>query len=118
MTRFFWRIDEAARFILKIEKSVRVNDNRGCIFIPKMHSVKMQHIAKAFTEKVEIAGMRCPEKLHEDLISTHESISCYYQGDYYVIYPTQHDWAKSIATEGKKVNPDFSLSSSHSDQPV
>jgi UDP-N-acetylglucosamine 4,6-dehydratase len=112
MTRFFWRIEEAAGFIIKI---ISDTSQRGCIYVPKMRSSRIMNIAEAFTDKIKISGMRCPEKIHEDLISVHESVSCYDQGDYYVIYPTQHDWCKEIEKEGKKVTPGFKISSGDSE---
>lgn len=111
MTRFFWDIDDAAIFILK-----RINDgeksfDRGLIYVPKMQTFNMVDIALAISKNIEVIGLRCPEKMNEDLISVVEGASTRDQGNHYIIYPLQHDWCRLIIPRGNNVEEGFSLSS-------
>jgi UDP-N-acetylglucosamine 4,6-dehydratase/5-epimerase len=103
MTRFFWSIKDAANFVIKTTKESYIHGDRGCIYIPKIGSKSMYDVAKAYSDNIRITTFRCPEKIHEELISEYESHYTYDVGDYYIIYPTMHDWAKSITVQGEKI---------------
>lgn len=107
MTRFFWDIGEAADFVIDHMISL----DRGCVYIPKLGSKSMMDIAMQYSHNIEITGMRCPEKIHEELISAPESLFTYDQGTHYTIYPGQHDWSKKVGCVGVKVHDGFRYSS-------
>ena len=112
MTRYFWTVEEAASFLL----TCLGHDDRGVVYVSKMQSYRMEALAreaiKGTTSQIEYTGLRCLEKLHEDLISEHESGTCYDLGDYYAIYPAVHDWTNNLSIQGQKVPEGFALKSS------
>jgi UDP-N-acetylglucosamine 4,6-dehydratase/5-epimerase len=107
MTRFYWGIDEASDFV--IEKLQR--EDRGCIYVPKMRGSSIYEIAKGYSQNIIITGLRCPEKLHEEMVSNVESQHCHDNGEYYIIYPGFHHWNNNIKTFGVKVEKNFKLTS-------
>lgn len=120
MTRFFMSLEEAIGLVLK----AAVDSVGGEIFVMKMSSCKItdladvmiQRMGKKTTKKREI-GIRPGEKLHEVLISQHESERTYQYDDYFLILPqiplekTQEYYLKKKL---KKVN--FSEFSSNNKQ--
>ena len=68
MERFFFHVEEAAGFILDCLPLV----NKGEIIIPKMKSHKIKKLAKNFSKKQKIIGLRKGEKLKEVLVSEAE----------------------------------------------
>lgn len=108
MTRFYWQVDEAADFVIKMLQNT---SDRGCIYIPKMKSYKISDIAKTYSDKLKYTGIRCPEKIHEELVSETEAFNTCDRRGYYVIYPSYHEWSKNIEPEGVKVPDGFKLSS-------
>ena len=59
----------------------------GEIFVPKIPSFKVIDLAKAISpnSKIKYIGIKPGEKLHEELISSHESLNTVEYKDYYVI---------------------------------
>jgi len=111
MSRFFWNIDEAAAFIRKRVLDGVEQFDRGLTYVPKMRSFKMIELALSTSHNIEIIGLRCPEKVDEDLISSVEGAYTNEMPDHYIIYPLQHDWAAEIIGRGKGVPAGFKLSS-------
>jgi len=68
MERFFFHVEEAAGFILDCLPFV----DKGEIIIPKMKSHKIKKLAKKFSKKQKIIGLRKGEKLKEVLVSEAE----------------------------------------------
>lgn len=94
MTRFFITIEEAIGLLFKAsEKSIG-----GEIFVMQMPACQISNLANVLikrfgneTTKMEEIGIRLGEKIHEVLISKHESPTTYEYGDnYYLILP-QYD---------------------------
>lgn len=83
MTRFSLPIEESVNLVLHALK----NAIGGEIFVPKIPSFKVLDLAKAICDKctIKIIGIRPGEKLHEELISSHDSMNTYDIGKYYVI---------------------------------
>lgn len=112
MTRYFWSPEQAAQFLL----TCLDQDGRGNVYVSKMQAYRMEDMAREIIKgtscQIEYTGLRCLEKLHEDLISEHESGTCYDLGDYYCIYPAVHDWINNLSIQGTKVPEGFSLKSS------
>ncbi len=83
MTRFWLSLNQGVHFVLSsIEKMTG-----GEIFIPKIPSMKVVDIAKLIAPdcKMKIIGRRSGEKLHESMITEHETYLVRDMGDRYVI---------------------------------
>jgi len=91
MTRFFWAIKDAAKFILD---TLPVAD-RGVIYVPKMRKYRIMDMAKLESSNIVETGLRCTEKLHEDLISPNEGMHTYDEGRWYAIHPVLPAWGGS-----------------------
>jgi FlaA1/EpsC-like NDP-sugar epimerase len=107
MTRWFWEIKDAAQFILHR----LIEMQRGVIYVPKMPGYRMLDVAKGYSHNITITGLRCGEKLHEEMISETESQNTYESGDFYTIYPFSHEWAQGIKYSGIKVPEGFTYRS-------
>jgi UDP-N-acetylglucosamine 4,6-dehydratase/5-epimerase len=72
MTRFWLKVEEAAAFIFS-----HLNEPGGCIYIPKLPSMKVTDLAEAIApgHSREVIGIRPGEKLHESLISKLENVT-------------------------------------------
>ena len=68
MTRFFFTLDEAVDLIFYAMK----HGKGGETFTLKMPSFNMYELAKTFSDKIKITGLRAGEKLHETLIADYE----------------------------------------------
>ena len=66
--RFFFHSDEAVNFILKC----LLITNHGELYVPKMKSYKIKDLAKEYSKKHKIIGLRQGEKLKETLITESE----------------------------------------------
>ena len=90
---------EMTRFNISIEQGVNLvffaleNALGGELYVPKIPSYKILDIAKAIDEncKIKIIGIRPGEKIHEEMISSSDSIYTYDIGDKYVILPTFYE---------------------------
>ena len=89
----------------------------GEIFVPKIPSYRILDVAKAIAPdcKTNIVGIRPGEKLHEEMITSTDSLCTIDIGPYYAILPTvsykhaEEDYLKHHA--GTKVPEGFSYSS-------
>jgi len=119
MTRYYWHVSDASLFLIKCLRDSDTHNERGCVYVSKMQSYNMDAIAKRFVDATfEYTGLRCLEKLHEDLISSHESGTCYDCDKYYAILPACHDWINNLPKRGELVPEGFSLKSSDSPRDV
>jgi FlaA1/EpsC-like NDP-sugar epimerase len=96
MTRFFWTIADAAQFIVWAIH----NGESGVIYIPKMRGYKIMDIAREYSDKIKIVGLRTNEKLHEELVSASEVSTAMDQGERYAIYPVKHEWTRELKQKG------------------
>lgn len=85
MTRFFWSIDSAASFIQYCETEISQKNYRGVVIIPIMSSYKIIDCAKEISRNIVFTGLRCVEKIHEDLINSSESIFGHFCGSHYLL---------------------------------
>ncbi len=113
MTRFWITLKEGVEFVVSaIEKM-----NGGEIFIPKMPSFKITDLVAAMvpkTIKTKITGIRAGEKLHEDLITIHESVNTFEFPNFFLIKPDFAFWEEKQVSwwkKGKPVSQDFSYNS-------
>lgn len=112
MTRFNITLEHAIELVLvSLEKSIG-----GEIFVPKIPSYKITDIAKAIAPscKQEIVGVRPGEKIHEEMITEHDSYNTIDANDYFLILPSSDDTIiqKYLTNySAKKVNPGFKYNS-------
>jgi UDP-N-acetylglucosamine 4,6-dehydratase len=69
MTRFWLKMDNAIRFVLESLDKMQ----GGEIFIPKIPSIRLVDLCKAFDMPYKIIGLRCQEKIHEKLTYDYSS---------------------------------------------
>ena len=116
MTRFNITLEQGVDFVLYCLQKMW----GGELFVPKIPSYRITDIAKAVCEdcKVDIVGLRPGEKLHEEMITSTDSLSTIEFSSYYVILPSaQPKWNldKFIQTSngvvGKRLPEGYSYSS-------
>jgi len=95
MTRFSITLDQGVSFVINCLNKM----NGGEIFIPKIPSYRVVDIIKVLApnKKIKIIGIRPGEKLHEELISQHESANSVEFKNYLIINPNN-----KYKTRGKK----------------
>ena len=117
MTRFNISLKDGVGLVLwAFENSIG-----GEIFVPKIPSYNILDVAKAIGPncKIEEIGIRVGEKLHEDLISSSDSLFTYDLDKYYVILPNTEEkvhmkyinFFKEKGITIKKVDNNFSYTS-------
>ena len=116
MTRFMISLEEGINLVITaFRESIG-----GEIYVKKIPSMKVVDVASAILghEKREIVGVRLGEKIHEQMISSEDSLTTYSYDGYYKILPSLNDWhldSKRIK-DGKKVEQGFTYSSDNNDQ--
>ena len=90
MTRFNITLEEGADFV--IENFSRMWG--GEIFVPKIPSYRIIDIAEAIAPDAEqkVVGIRPGEKLHEEMITSTDSLSTIEFDSYFVIAPSYPLW--------------------------
>lgn len=92
MTRFNITLNEGVSFVLKCLDLMW----GGEIFVPKIPSYKILDVLKAINSKarIKIIGIRPGEKLHEEMITTSDSLNTVEAKDFYAILPNSDylDW--------------------------
>ena len=117
MTRFNITLDQGVDMVLWALR----NAFGGEVFIPKIPSFKVVDLAEAVSPncKKEIVGIRFGEKIHEDLITSSESLSTIDIGQYYAILPHPDNLINEYKDRFeicKKVSPGFSYNSETNDK--
>ncbi len=89
-TRFWWSIDQAVDFVLRVLGRMRGSE----IWIPKLSAAPVVDLARmvAPASGVRIIGTRGPEKLHESMINATESVYAYELPDCYLLLPKRGNW--------------------------
>lgn len=89
MTRFLMTLDHSVNLIEYALANAKQNE----IIIPYLCSMKIQTLFEIYCEKYaktfQTTGLRCREKIHEDLLSESESLHSYAQGPYIHITPSK-----------------------------
>ena len=91
----------------------------GEIFVPKIPSYRLLDLAKAISNKAKIkfTGIRTGEKLHEEMISSSDSLNTLEYKDHFVVVPnsTFINWNKKMYLKknkgGKPCEEEFSYNS-------
>ena len=88
---------EMTRFIMTLDQSVNlveyalIHAKHNEIIIPFIYSMKIADLFTLFEEKYSktriISGLRCKEKIHEDLLSPIEAANTYMKNTYYHLTP-------------------------------
>jgi len=116
MTRFWITLREGVNFVLKNFERM----HGGEIFLPKIPSVKVTDLAKAYAPKIkmEIIGIRPGEKIHEVMCSTDESHLVLEYKEFYTILPSikfngedSNQTTTALGEEGKPVVEGFEYNS-------
>jgi len=109
MTRFWITLDQGTRFVARCLDAM----HGGEVFIPKMPSARIVDLARAIAPgcRVQIAGVRPGEKLHEVLITEDEAFRTLEFDDFFIVKPELGAWAKAAWRHGKKLPPGFRYSS-------
>lgn len=85
MTRFIMTLEESVKLIEYAVLHAAHNE----IIVPKLRSMRIQDLfsifASRYNKQVSVTGLRCKEKLHEDLISASEAKMTRLCGPYYHI---------------------------------
>lgn len=112
MTRFWITLEQAVSFVLSsLDRQIG-----GEIFVPKIPSVSIKDLAYALFGEIpfENIGIRPGEKIHESLISKDDAMNVFEWDDHFRIvpsFPWQHTLSSLEEIGGKKVAPDFALTS-------
>ena len=111
MTRFMISLEQGVQLIWHAFKDML----GGEIYVKKIPSIKVVDIAKVIAPKCrhEIIGIRPGEKLHEEMISSHDSDNTFEYQKYFKILPQINNWKsdKKRIKDGRKVSDGFAYSS-------
>lgn len=118
---------EMTRFNIPIEGGVEMVFHAlehawgGEIFIPKIPSYKVVDVAEAIgpDSKKPIVGVRPGEKIHEEMITSADSLNTYDLGKYYTILPIKSKWNLDEFLNkfnGTKVQEGFTYNSGENDE--
>jgi UDP-N-acetylglucosamine 4,6-dehydratase/5-epimerase len=115
MTRFWITIQQGVNFVLSSMKMMR----GGEIFVPKVPSMKVTDVAKAFLPNADfdIIGIRPGEKLHEALITLDDARNTIELDDRFILEPEFAFWSRKHYSDigAKPVPEDFSYVSNVND---
>lgn len=117
MTRFNITLAEGVNLVLlALEKALG-----GEIFVPKIPSYRILDVAEAIAPGIEkrIVGIRPGEKIHEEMITEHDSYSTLDAGDYYIILPVLSEYETQLYIEkhnAKRVPQGFKYNSGTNNQ--
>ena len=87
MTRFSITLNDAVQFVMECLQKM----SGGEIFVPKIPSYRLPDLVKAFSKNaiIKIIGIRPGEKIHEEMITMHDSPNSIECKNFYVIYPNE-----------------------------
>jgi UDP-N-acetylglucosamine 4,6-dehydratase/5-epimerase len=112
MTRFNIALREGVDLVLWALE----NAQGGEIFVPKIPSFRITDLAEAIVPDCEhrVVGIRPGEKIHEEMITSSDSVNTVDMGRYFAILPTAASYSASEYCEGNgwaPVEPGFSYNS-------
>ena len=110
MTRFSITLNDAVLFVMEcLRKMIG-----GEIFVPKIPSYKLLDLVKAYSArpKIKIIGIRPGEKIHEEMITMHDSPNSIECKNFYVIYPNEQSKKSGmLRLKGKACSINYRYSS-------
>ena len=103
MTRFWLHIDDIMHLVTDI---ISIMEG-GEVFVPKMKSLRIVDVMKVLAPecKVKTIGIRPGEKLHEILLTEHETLRAHDLGTMYVVLPEFLTWSSKNSFAKKKLFP-------------
>lgn len=118
MTRFNITLDESVNFVIKCLNMMI----GGELFVPKLPSYKLLDLVYAIKKnaKIKVLGIRPGEKLHEEMISSSDSVNCLEFDNFFIIKPhkfEEKEWdvkkfmIKNRLRNFKNFKKDFSYNS-------
>ena len=116
MTRFNITLQESVDFVLKHLRTMRGQE----IFVPRIPSYRLTDLAEAIAPgcPYKIIGIRKGDKLHEDLITSNESITTVEFSDHFVILPSlvlAERYCEASGSGAKMCEEGFSFTSGGND---
>ena len=116
MTRFMLSLDDGIDLVLTaLDTAIG-----GEIFVRKCPSIMITDIAAAIAPDAgyKVIGIREGEKLHEQMISSEDSLTTYEYNDYFKILPNINGWSNDLKriANGAKVASGFVYDSSNNSQ--
>ena len=120
MTRFTITLQEAVDLVLDVLDRLW----GGELYVPKIPSFRITDLARAIAPQArhEVLGIRPGEKLHEEMITSTDSLATIEFPDYFVILPSTPLWdierfaAESDAKTGWRCAPGFCYNSGGNDR--
>ena len=105
MTRFNIMKNEAIEAVVFCLK----NTQGGEIFVPKTPSYRITDLVKAISSKskIKVIGIRAGEKIHEELISYHESRKSFDLKNYYIVVNDDLSYSRYLKKGFKKIKKPF-----------
>ena len=105
MTRFSITLDEAVKFVIKCLNYMKGTE----IFVPKIPSYRILDLVRAIdkNKKIKMIGIRPGEKLHEEMITVHDSLYTVEKKDFYIIYPKKNTKQNKIFSYNSYDNKKF-----------
>jgi len=115
MTRFNITVQEGVDLVLDALDRMW----GGELYVPKIPSYRILDLAEAVAPdaEVKIVGMRPGEKLHEEMVTSTDSLSTVEFGDHFVILPSYRTWdvnefvRTANSAPGRMCEPGFSYDS-------
>lgn len=103
MTRFIMTLDQSVNLI----EHALIHGHHNEIIIPDIYAMKIKDLfeifEKIYNKTTILTGLRCKEKIHEDLISESEANMAYKNGKYY------HIGTKNIDTNVRSFNSSMNI---------
>jgi len=117
MTRFHISLEDGVAMVLHAIE----NAHGGELYVPKIPSYRILDVAQAIAPScsTKIVGIRPGEKLHEEMITVHDSYNTWDIGKYYVVCPDSifpSRASPSLPPNAKKVPFGFSYNSGTNDR--
>ena len=105
MTRFNIMMNEAIEAVVFCLK----NTQGGEIFVPKTPSYRITDLVKAISSKckIKVIGIRAGEKIHEELISYHESRKSFDLKKYYIVVNDDLSYSRYLKRGFNKIKKPF-----------
>ena len=112
MTRFMITLDQGVELVWHALEDM----HGGEIYVKKIPSMNVVDIARAVAPdvEIEIIGIRPGEKLHEQMISSADSLGTFEYDEHFKVLPPLHDWNRDPGRikNGVKVAEGFEYDSS------
>jgi UDP-N-acetylglucosamine 4,6-dehydratase len=112
MTRFWITLPQAVDFVVQAFMDL----DGGELFVPRIPSMRVTDLARAIAPDAELVevGIRPGEKLHEEMISSEDSLRTIRQPHRYIVGPTLAEWTYRVPA-GEPVPDGFSYTSDTND---